>query len=133
MPDLGYNKVNIFRAEQDVPCLGHNKVILLGRDDLIRMKIGREPDLGHNKVCCLAGASSLKRATNRVRTRMQDKETPDLGSRALSPPTTGQVILGGLQGEWQPEPLNQFKQEELVFIMRSIIRANCDYLNNSCA
>ena len=45
MPDLGYNRVNIFRAEQDVPCLGHNKVILLRRDDLIRRMIGREPDL----------------------------------------------------------------------------------------
>ena len=63
MPDLGYNKVNIFRAEQDVPRLGHNKVILLGRDDLIRRMIGREPDLGHNKVCYLRRGSSLKRAT----------------------------------------------------------------------
>ena len=74
-----------------------------------------------------------KRAIGRERTGIQDEETPDLGSRALSPPTTCQVIPGELQGEWQPEPLNQFKQEELVFIMRSIIRANCDYLNNSCA
>ena len=54
-----------------------------------------------------------------------DGEMPDLGSRASSPPTTCQVILGGLQGEWQPEPLNQYKQEEIVIIMRSILRANC--------
>ena len=43
-----------------------------------------------------------------------DGEMPDLGSRASSPPTTCQVLLGGLWEEGHPEPLNQFKQEELV-------------------
>ena len=59
-----------------------------------------------------------------------DGEMPDLGSRASSPPTTCQVFLDGLWEEGHPEPLNQFKQEELVYIMRSIIRANCYSLND---
>ena len=58
-----------------------------------------------------------------------DGEMPDLGSRASSPPTTCQVLLGGLWEEGHPEPLNQFKQEELVYIMQSIIQANCYSLN----
>ena len=59
-----------------------------------------------------------------------DGEMPDLGSRASSPPTTCQVLLGGLWEEGHPEPLNQFKQEELVYIMQSIIQANCYSLND---
>ena len=55
---------------------------------------------------------------------------PDLGSRASSPPTNCQVFLGELWEEGHPEPLNQFKQEELVYIMRSIIQANCYSLND---
>ena len=61
--------------------------------------------------------------------RMTEEEMPDPGSRASSPPTTCQVFLGWLQGEGHLEPLNQFKQEELVYIMLSIIQANCYDLN----
>ena len=60
--------------------------------------------------------------------RTTEEEMPDPGSRASSPPTTCQVFLGWLQGEGHLESLNQFKQEELVYIMLSIIQANCYYL-----
>ena len=69
------------------------------------------------------------RADNRACIRMIEEKMPDLGSRASSPPTTCQVFLGWLQGKGHLEPLNQFKQEGLVYIMMSIIQANCDYLN----
>ena len=98
---IGY----LCKAVQDVPSLGHNKVILLGRDDMSR-RTDRiiEPYLGQNRVRALPGGvtgCALPGLRTGRAPWTEEEILPYLGQnrvRALPGRITGCAIPGRITG-----------------------------------